>query len=288
MKLLFSIILFFSVTLASHNAISGSAEGLDEILERIAEIDASSKINALIDRILITDKSLTAKRRGRVIVIDAGHGGKDPGTSGKNGTVEKFITLQYTLLLGNILKEAGYTVFLTRDGDSYLPLYQRRKLAQMYGGSLMIAIHADAAGNLEARGLSVYTLSDEATDETAKMLAQSHEDSQDINLGSNIKDTNARSALINLAQNATISRSEYFSKIFLQNSAKDRLFVIPNPHRKAGFAVLKTPNVPSVLIELGFLSNPEEEILLASQTYRRQMVQTIFKSIDEFFGITLQ
>lgn len=283
MRLLFSVILLLTFVLKA-NA-SQDISNLDVILERIAEIDASSKINSIIDKILISDKKLIAKRRGKVIILDAGHGGKDPGASGKNGTIEKFITLQYTLLLNNMLKDAGYTVFLTRSGDTFLPLYQRRKLAQKYNGSLMIALHADSAGNLDARGLSVYTLSNDASDATAEMLAQSHKESDDITLVNNIKDIITKSALINLAQNATISRSEHFAKAILKNADKDRLFIIPNPHRKAGFAVLKTPDVPSILIELGFLSNPEEEVLLTSPIYREQMIQTIFKSIDEFFGV---
>lgn len=264
---------------------NGEITELDVILGRITEIDANSKLNAVIEKILMEDKSLASKRRGKVIVVDAGHGGKDPGTQGKKGTIEKVVTLQYSLMLAKTLKNAGYTVFLTRGGDSFLPLFKRRKLAQKYIGSLFISIHADSAQNIKARGLSVYTLSETATDSTAKMLASSHKDSKDINFGSSVKDWATKSALINLTQNSTITRSEHFAKLLLQNAENDRLFIIPNGHRRAGFAVLKTPNVPSVLIELGFLSNPEEEILLRSPAYKNQIVQTLFKTIDSFFEV---
>jgi N-acetylmuramoyl-L-alanine amidase len=285
-----SLYLFASLCAAGNDDIRqmqgnlGNNKELDTILERIAEIDASSRLNSLIDKIIIEDKGAVIQRKKKVIIIDAGHGGKDPGNIGIMGTVEKDLVLQYSILLAKTLRDAGYIVFLTRSNDSYLTLVQRRKFAQQYNGSLMIALHADSAGNINARGLSVYTLSDDATDDVAKMLASSHGD-EDIVFKSSVRDDIAKTALINLAQNATVSKSEYFARILLNYAEHNRLFVIPKPHRKAGFAVLKMPDVPSVLIELGFLSSPEEEILLRSPPYRNQMIQTIFKSVDEFFGI---
>jgi N-acetylmuramoyl-L-alanine amidase len=258
---------------------------LETILERIAEIDASSKLNRLIDNVLAQDKTSVQKRKSKIVIIDAGHGGKDPGTRGIMGTVEKDLVMQYSLLLSKVLRDAGYTVILTRNGDSYLSLIQRRKFAQNHNGSLMISLHADSAETIDARGLSIYTLSNEATDEVAKMLAETHDASDDIIFRSSVRDNLAKTVLIDVAQRATISRSEYFASILIKNAEKSRLFVIPRPHRRAGFAVLKMPDVPSVLIELGFLSNPEEEILLRSPAYRNQIIQTVFKSIDEFCGV---
>jgi N-acetylmuramoyl-L-alanine amidase len=258
---------------------------LETILERIAEIDASSKLNRLIDNVLTQDKTSVQQRKSKVIIIDAGHGGKDPGTRGIMGTVEKELVLQYALLLSKVLRDAGYTITLTRNGDNYLSLVQRRKFAQNYNGSLMISLHADSAETIDARGISVYTLSNEATDEVAKMLAETHDASDDIIFKSSVRDGLAKTALIDVAQRATVSRSEYFASVLMKNAEKSRIFVIPRPHRRAGFAVLKMPDVPSVLIELGFLSNPEEEILLRSPAYRNQIIQTVFKSVDEFFGV---
>lgn len=257
---------------------------LDTILDRIAEIDTKSRLNRLIDNIIVDD-SAVAKRRTKVIIIDAGHGGKDEGTTGIMGTVEKHLVLQYSLLLDKTLRGLGYTVFLTRSNDSYLTLVERRKFAQRYHGSLMIAIHADSAGSVEARGLSVYTLSDEASDETARMLASGHDDSNDIIFKTKAKDVFIKTALIDVFQNATITKSEHFARSLISNCQKNKLFTIARPHRSAGFAVLKMPDVPSVLIELGFLSSPEEEILLRSPAYRGQIIQTIAQTIDEFFGI---
>lgn len=257
---------------------------LDTVLNRIAEIDAESKLNSLIDDI-ITDDVAKLMRKNKVIIIDAGHGGKDRGTTGLMGTVEKHLVLQYALLLSKVLKSKGYTVFLTRSSDAYLTLIERRKFAQNRSGSLMLAIHADSASSIEARGLSVYTLSGEASDETAKMLAESHNDSKDITFDVKTKDKFVKNALIDIAQNATISRSEFFADKLIKNCQKNRLFTITRPHRHAGFAVLKMPDIPSVLIELGFLSSPEEEILLRSPAYRERMIKTISQTVDEFFGI---
>lgn len=258
---------------------------LDTILERIAEIDASSKLNKLIDKILIENKDFAAKRHSKVVIIDAGHGGKDPGTHGTMGTIEKKIVLQYAVTLHNMLQNAGYTVLMTRNKDEYISLIQRRKFAELKKGSLMISLHADSAHIPQARGLSVYTLSDKATDEVAQMLAQSHDDN-DMIFRSSAKDILVKTALIDVAQRVSISKSEYFASILVNNAQKAKLFCIPKTHRKAGFAVLKMPNVPSVLIELGFLSNPEEEILLSSPAYKNTIINAIFKSVDQFFGIS--
>ncbi len=256
---------------------------LDEILGRIAQMTSRDKLDSILEK-AASSKDSIQKRKTKMVIIDAGHGGKDPGTTGIMGTIEKELTLQYAILLGKSLKNMGYNVLLTRQSDSYLTLVQRRKFAQEYKGSLMIAIHADSAENLDARGISFYTLSNEASDSIAKMLAESHS-SEDITFKTTAKDEMVKTALINIAQTATISRSEYFAQILVGNSEKNKLFVIPRPHRRAGFAVLKMPDVPSVLIELGFLSSPEEEILLRSQVYRNTIIDTISQSIDQFFGV---
>jgi N-acetylmuramoyl-L-alanine amidase len=257
---------------------------LDVILDRIAEIDAETKLRGLIDTVIV-DKESQVLRKRKVIIIDAGHGGKDQGATGIMGTIEKDLVLEYALLLKSILKSFGYTVFLTRNNDSYLTLVERRKFAQNYNGSLMIALHADSATSIEARGLSVYTLSEEASDSAAEMLAQGHNDQNDIIFHTKAKDKFIKSTLIDVVQNVTISKSEHFAKTLVKNCQANRLFTIARPHRQAGFAVLKMPDVPSVLVELGFLSSPEEEILLRSPAYRQQIVQTVAQTVDEFFGI---
>jgi N-acetylmuramoyl-L-alanine amidase len=294
MAWLFSLFLFFGCNVFANskyipdgivitNDISSRID-LDTILERIAEIDAESKLNNLIDRVIVDERTQFI-RKSKVVIIDAGHGGKDEGTTGIMGTVEKQLVLQYALLLSKTLKSLGYTVFLTRNNDSYLTLVERRKFAQNYHGSLMIALHADSATSIEARGLSVYTLSEEASDETAKMLAQSHSDSNDITFKAKTKDAFIKTTLIDVVQNATISKSEHFASTLINNCQSSKLFTITRPHRNAGFAVLKMPDVPSVLIELGFLSSPEEEILLRSPAYRERIIETIAQTVDEFFGV---
>lgn len=218
-----------------------------------------------------------------VIVIDPGHGGQDPGASGR-GMKEKHITLNYAKALQQTLNKSGkYKVLLTRNDDRYLFLRDRFKIARREGAELFISLHADSAPGSEARGLSVYTISEKASDKEAEALA-ANENKADIIGGIDLSDTSEDVAdiLIDLAERETRGNSTRFAKAIIRNLARD-VELLNNPHRFAGFAVLKAPDVPSVLVELGFLSSPHEEKLLESDAYRKKVVGGIARAIDDFF-----
>ncbi len=220
----------------------------------------------------------------RIIVIDAGHGGVDPGAIGYNGTHEKQITLSMAKELKEILDDKGiYKVYLTRSRDVFIPLRERVKIARKHDGELFISIHADSARNRKAVGLSVYTLSETASDKEAAALAEK-ENKADIVAGVNFAEHSKvlTDILIDLSQNYTNGSSADFASILSKEMAKS-VTTVTNTHRSAGFAVLKAPDVPSVLLELGYLSNPKEERLLKQKSYRKKLADIVAKSIDKYF-----
>ena len=227
-----------------------------------------------------------AKRVGRkrIIVLDPGHGGKDPGAIGYSGTYEKNITLAMGRELQKILRNKGYTVYLTRDKDIFIPLRQRIKIAQNYKADLFMSIHADSAQNRQATGLSVYTLSDTASDQEAAALAE-RENKADIiggvDLGGNSKEVN--DILISLSQTDTRNKSsKYATYLVKEMSACVKL--VKNTHRFAGFAVLKAPDIPAALLEMGYLSNRSEEASLRTTSYRNKLAHAAAKAIDRYFN----
>lgn len=220
-----------------------------------------------------------------LIVIDAGHGGNDPGTIGSRGTHEKHITLEYAKALQLALHRSGrYRVQLTRNDDRFIILRDRIKIAQKAKASLFISLHADSAPRDNARGLSVYTVSEKASDAEAEALA-ARENKVDILSGLDLSHERADVAdiLISLAQRDTKNQSSLLADILVQELGK-RVKLLNNPHRFAGFAVLKAPDIPSVLIETGFLSNREEERLLKSDRHRDKVIEGIVAAIDAYYA----
>lgn len=226
--------------------------------------------------------NLNAKRK-HIIVLDPGHGGKDPGAIGASKTYEKNVTLAMGKELRDILKKRGYEVYLTRDRDIFIPLRQRTKIAQKYKAELFMSIHADSAQNKSATGLSVYTLSDTASDKEAAALAE-RENKADIigglDLGSNSKEVN--DILISLSQTDTRNKSSKYATYLVQEMAKS-VKLVKNTHRFAGFAVLKAPDTPSVLLEMGYLSNKTEEANLKTPYYRKKLAEAAARAIDRYF-----
>lgn len=223
--------------------------------------------------------------RKRIIVLDPGHGGKDPGAIGAySKTYEKNITLAMGKELQTILRKKGYTVYLTRDNDIFIPLRQRIKIAQKYKADLFMSIHADSAANRNATGLSVYTLSDTASDKEAAALAE-RENKADIiggiDLGGNSKEVN--DILISLSQTDTRNKSSKYATYLVGEMAKCTKLV-KNTHRFAGFAVLKAPDIPAVLLEMGYLSNRTEEANLRQPAYRSKLAQSVARAIDRYFN----
>ena len=222
-----------------------------------------------------------------MVVIDAGHGGIDPGALGKRlKTKEKQVTLKAAKILQKLLNESGkYRTTLTRHKDVYVPLRERINIARNVGGDLFISLHADSIpGSKSARGLSVYTLSERASDKEAAALAR-RENKADIIAGVDFSTQSKEitDILIDLTQRETMNYSAQFARNLLDNM-RGNVKLLKRTHRFAGFAVLKAPDVPSVLIELGYLSHPTEEKNLRNTAYLTKMMRLIKKGIDTYFA----
>jgi len=224
----------------------------------------------------------------RIIVIDAGHGGIDPGAVGVNGSYEKNIVLAAARELRRQLEASGrYTVVLTRDGDVFLPLRQRVAIAREARGELFVSLHADSIGNRNVRGASVYYLSEKSSDKEAAELA-ARENKSDIlvdfeGLADIFLDDDLLGAiLITMAQRKTMNCSAEFALLLVSEIARNAK-TLGNAHRSAGFRVLKAPDIPSVLIEMGYLSNSKDESFLNSKDGRQVLMKSVLQGIDAYF-----
>ena len=182
------------------------------------------------------------------------------------------------------LKKTGrYKVILTRKRDKYIPLRKRVAIARTSEADLFISVHADSVKNRRIRGASVYTLSENASDKEAAELARK-ENKSDLIFGKDLsnEDFQVANILIDLAQRETMNHSARFANI-LVNELRHATRVLPRTHRFAGFRVLKAPDVPSVLLELGFLSNRQDEVSLRTKKYRNKIAKAIVKSVDNYF-----
>ena len=221
-----------------------------------------------------------------LIVLDPGHGGIDNGATGVGGTLEKAIVLDFANLLREKLEESGqYEVHLTREDDTFISLSRRVEIGHELEADLFISIHADSVrrGRKLARGATVYTLSDRASDQLSEELAEV-ENMSDIIAGVELDEepTDVTDILLDLAKRETRSFSNYFAKT-LVTELKSAVRLINNPHRSAGFRVLKAHDVPSVLVELGYLSNEHDEKLLITEEWRERMANAMSDAIDAFF-----
>jgi N-acetylmuramoyl-L-alanine amidase len=229
-----------------------------------------------------------AKPTKKIIVIDPGHGGIDPGASSPNKTREKDVVLAYGLALRDTLEKSGhYKVVMTRNDDRFVRLEDRVKIARDNQADLFIAIHADTVKGQEARGTTVYTVSDKATDAEAEELAQK-ENRADIIAGLDLGTANKEVAdiLINLAQRESKNQAMYFSKKAVKE-IQGVTEMTGKPIRSAAFVVLKAPDVPSVLIELGYLSSKHDEALLLSPEWHAKMAKAMATAIDKYFAPAL-
>ena len=223
-------------------------------------------------------------RRSRV-VLDAGHGGIDTGAEGGTGTLEKTITLAFALELKKKLEAAGrYDVFLTRDRDLFLRLDERVRIARQQGADLLISIHADAIRHKSLRGATVYTVSDKASDAEAAAKAI-RENLADQIAGIEVEEESQEVAdiLADLIRRETQNFSIRFARS-LVGELTTTTRMIKNPHRFAGFRVLRAPDVPSVLLELGYLSNPDDEAQLRDPEWRGKAADSILSAVDQFFA----
>jgi len=223
--------------------------------------------------------------RDIVIAIDAGHGGVDPGASGKRGTREKDVVLAIAkALAARINAEPGMKAVLTRDGDYFISLRERNTRARRAKADLFVSIHADAIANPDVSGSSVYVLSERgASSEAARWLAES-ENAADLKGGIKLDDKDATLAnvLLDLSQTASISASMVAAENVLKSL--DRVGEVRKPRvQQAGFVVLKSPDIPSLLVETAFISNREDERKLALPAHRAKLANAIFTGIEQYF-----
>ncbi|HEY3145690.1 MAG TPA: N-acetylmuramoyl-L-alanine amidase [Dongiaceae bacterium] len=224
------------------------------------------------------------KRGKPLIVIDPGHGGIDPGAIGANIT-EKELTLAVAKALKHELEATGnFRVLLTRTTDVYIPLRDRFGLARDKGADLFISLHADSHNNPLTRGASVYTLSEKASDAEAEALA-TKENKSDVIAGVDLsKQSNVVSnILIDLAQRDTKNMSTRFASL-LVHELKEQTLLLGNTHRYAGFAVLKAPDVPSVLIEMGYISSSKDEALLSNSDHQKRLARAVGQAVQNYFS----
>ena len=223
--------------------------------------------------------------RDIIIAVDAGHGGVDPGASGRRGTREKDVVLEVAkALAARIDQEPGMKAVLTRDGDYFISLQERTKRARRAKADLFVSIHADSIADPDVSGSSVYVLSDRgATSEAARWLAE-RENSADLKGGIKLDDKDAAlaSVLLDLSQTASISASMVAADIVLKSL--DRIGEVRKPRvQQAGFVVLKSPDVPSMLVETAFISNRDDERKLSTPAHRARLANAIFDGIEQYF-----
>jgi N-acetylmuramoyl-L-alanine amidase len=224
--------------------------------------------------------------RKKVVVIDPGHGGIDPGTtSGRKRVYEKHITLTMARRLKRELDRGGrHKTVLTRTRDVFVRLRGRIARARAAGADLFISLHADSLPDSRVQGASIYTLSERASDKEAGALA-AKENKADLIAGMDLSHNSKQvtDILIDLAQRETMNHSVRFSRILVDEMRKSTRF-LRKSHRFAGFAVLKAPDVPSVLVEMGYLSNAQDEARLTRPRYRARLAKAIARAIDRYFA----
>jgi N-acetylmuramoyl-L-alanine amidase len=222
-----------------------------------------------------------------IIVIDAGHGGQDPGAISPGGIYEKRITLSMAKTIARILNATGkYDARLTRSTDVYIKLHDRVKIARAANADLFISIHADSVGNKNTKGASVYTLSNTASDKQSARLA-ARENRSDIIAGVDLagEDPDVSLILLDLSMRETMNQSKTLANKVVQSFTTSGVGTLKGPHRYAGFAVLKAPDVPSVLIETGFVSNEAEAKRLLSPAYQNRIGKALLASLNRYFSI---
>jgi N-acetylmuramoyl-L-alanine amidase len=227
--------------------------------------------------------------RHHTIVIDPGHGGVDPGTIGVSGVYEKDVTLSVARDVARQLDATRrYHVVMTRTTDDFIALRDRVARARAANGDLFLSLHADALPNAAMRGASVFTLSEQASDREAAALA-ARENKADLIAGIDLSrhTPEVSSILLDLARRQTNNLSIGLARQLVAELGST-VPLLANSHRAAGFAVLKAPDIPSALVEMGCLSNREEDKLLRNPLYQRKLAGTLVRSVNDFFDTVLK
>lgn len=248
-------------------------------------IDLEGEVSAPAKTVARSSLSTASEGRNVIIAIDAGHGGDDPGALGRGGTREKDVVLQISKRLQELINQQhGMQAVMIRSGDYYLSLRKRMQMARELNADLFVSIHADAFRDNRARGGSVYVLSQKgASSEAARWLAES-ENKSDLIGGVSLEDKDdlLASVLLDLSQNATIAAS-----LDVGNNVLREMGRVGKLHRnhveQAGFVVLKAPDIPSILVETGYISNPQEEKNLRDVNYQEKLAQAMLRGIHGYF-----
>jgi N-acetylmuramoyl-L-alanine amidase len=273
-------------------AVAANGASAPRVAETTAALGASGvPPRAIEPQAPFSPRPLTPEERRKVdrllvIALDPGHGGEDPGAIGPSGLREKDVVLAIAMQLRDRLNaKPGVRVLMTRDADFFVPLAERVRKAQRVQADLFVSIHADAFFTPEARGASVFALSENgASSAAAKWMAQ-RENAADAVGGVNVKvkDAQVMRAILDMSTTAQIKDS-----MRLGNEVLDRMGAVGKLHRgkveQASFAVLKAPDIPSILVETAFISNPKEEDKLRDEGYRHQLVEALFTGIDRYFA----
>ena len=268
---------------------SGSKRTLNIDIENYINIRTLNEKNKKLEKKQIKNfKKKYPRNKKLTIVIDPGHGGKDPGTSYQNLISEKEIVLNFSSILKKKLEKAGYRVYLTRSADNFIKLKERVKFAKRKGADLFISVHADASKYSSTRGFSVYTLSKKGLDREAEKVAKL-ENSLSVFSKKGLKGINLRDArnikdqyYIDLAFDRAKNSSTEFADI-LVNKVEERSELLTRPHRYAGFAVLKSPNYPSVLVELGFITNDKDRNNFGNKNWQSSVAKKFVEAINKSF-----
>ena len=233
----------------------------------------------LVQKKIKKDKNSLKKKF--IVVIDPGHGGKDPGAIGSVGTFEKDINLKVSKILKRMLLSKNIKVIMTRNNDKYLFLNHRVRFAEKANADLFISIHSDSSKNKKAKGASIFTLSSKSSDLEAKKLAL-RENKSDLIGGLKVrnKDPVVKNNLVKIFQRETLNESIQLATLMIRNFEK--FSIVNRGHRFAGFVVLKSVTTPSILVELGFISNTNEEKLLNSIIYLKKISTLISLSVVEY------
>jgi N-acetylmuramoyl-L-alanine amidase len=275
-----------NTTISASNNIALQTENTTAITKKIPEKESKSSTSNTIPSMAAPSKT----DRLIIIALDPGHGGEDPGAIGPAGTREKDVVLSVALKLRDrintsVIKGNPMRAYLTRDADFFMPLHDRVKKAQKVQADLFVSIHADAFTNPDAQGASVFALSEKgATSASAKWLANK-ENTADAVGGINIKakDVNVLKAILDMSTTAQIKDSLHLGRAVIKEIGG-----LGKLHKarveQAGFAVLKAPDIPSILIETAFISNPDEEEKLRSQDYQEQLADAVMRGIKRYFA----
>nr|WP_246188750.1 N-acetylmuramoyl-L-alanine amidase [Nitratireductor arenosus] len=263
--------------------VAASQRQFEQAMADLAQVTGSTIAEDKRDRLITAQRD---SERKFTIVLDPGHGGIDGGAEGVRGTSEKDLTLSFCKELHAALEKTGrYEVFMTRTEDVFLRLDERVRIARQHEADLFISVHADTIRYRNIRGATVYTISEKASDEIAHAAA-TRENLADSLAGIEIPEKNQQVAdiLVDLVRRETAGFSVSFARALV--ARLDRTIeLIKNPHRSAGFRVLRAPDVPSVLVELGYLSNPKDEAQLLDAAWRKKAVGSIIEAIAAYAAL---